>query len=253
MCHKSKSSFLIILAVLVVVTMPAFGASTGSGDDGTKLTVTVDTPVVTCNQAGTGATVTANYTVVSTGSADSAVMTASIGDTVYSLPTIASGSSGWAFAGRTKTAEGTFSTDLTNGTYTLTICATQSGAGGRLPKSVCSLPLAVTVNCVSPDPCANVGPFGEVPNNRNLCSANGHVEIQFRGSFGEAASLVIAGPDGFSLPVSVDRAGDSCNYHYNWDPAAGQAAGTYTFTVNGSLSWSADLICDSSHGGGPPQ
>ncbi len=249
--HKKA---LILVVVVFLAVLPIAGAtrqrasSPSLGDNGTTLLVTLDTPVVTCNDAGTGATVTTNYTVVSTGSADSAVMTATIGTTTYPLPTIASGPAGWTISGRTKTATGTFSTFLDNGTYTLVICATQSGAGGRVEKAACSLLVNITVNCVSSDPCANAGPFGEVPANRNLCSANGHIEIQFRGNFGDTAGLVISGPGGFSLPVSVDRAGDSCNYHYNWDPGANQAAGTYIFTVNGGYSWSADLVCDTSHG-----
>jgi hypothetical protein len=239
-----KSGFITLLAILIIAAaVPAFAA-----DNGTSLAVTVDTPTVTCNPEGTGAEVSASYTVLSTGSADSAVVVATIDGVDNALPTIASGNvaggGGWTFAGRTKTAEGTFTTSLPNGTYFLTICATQSGAGGRNPKRACSTSVAVTINCTSPDPCGNVGPFGEVVANDNLCKANGHIEVHFRGSFGDTASLVIAGPGGFSLPVGVDRAGESCNYHYNWDPGANQAAGTYTFTVNGSLSWSADLICD---------
>lgn len=240
-----KSGFIALLAILIIASaVPAFAAD----NNGTSLAVTVDTPTVTCNAEGTGAEVSAAYTVLSTGSADSAIMVATIDGLDYALPTIASGNvaggGGWTFAGRTKTAEGTFTTSLPNGTYFLTICATQSGANGRNSKRACSTAIAVTINCTSPDPCRNEGPFGEVPHNKNLCKANGHIEIQFRGSFGETASLVIAGPGGFSLPVGVGRNGNSCTYHYNWDPAANQAAGTYTFTVNGTLSWSADLICD---------
>ena len=248
------SSLIALTVVLLIVSgIPAFAASSGANDNGTSLTVTVDTPTVTCHADGNGADVTAAYTVVSTGSADSATVVATIGGEDYALPTIASGNvaggGGWTFAGRTKTAEGTFSTSLPNGDYTYTMCVTQSGAQGRNPKQVCSAPVAVSIHCTSPDPCANVGPFGEVPANKNLCKANSHIEIQFRGSFGPIASLVISGPGGFALAVPVDRAGESCNYHYNWDPAVNQAPGPYTFTVNGSLTWSADLVCDQH---GPP-
>lgn len=249
-----NSSFIALAAVLVIASgIPAFAQSDGENnngpDNGTRLAVIVDTPMVDCHSDGNGADVTAAYTVVSTGSADSADVVASIGGVNYDLPTIASGNAdnggGWTFSGRTKTAEGTFTTSLPNGEYTLTICVTQSGANGRLPKQVCSAPVAVTIYC-TPDsePCAKVGPFGEVPHNKNLCKTNtSNIEIQFRGDFGEQASLEISGPSGFFLPVLVDRAGESCNYHYNWNPPANQAPGTYTFTVNGTLTFSADLIC----------
>jgi hypothetical protein len=245
---KSRTTtFAAFALILLAVVVPAY-AGGPAANNGTSLTVLLDAAEVTCNEQGSGASVSVHYTVVSTGSADSAVMTATIGSTSYALPTIASGNvnggGGWTMSGRTKTAEGTFSTALPNGTYIVSICANQSTNPGRESKISCS-EATIVVNCVSPSACANVGPFGEVPHNKNLCAGNGHgnIEIQFRGDFGEVATLVIEGPNGFSLVVPVDRAGDSCNYHYNWNPAAGQAPGTYTFSV-GSTEWTAALYCD---------
>jgi len=256
MRHRGKETLMMVMMLVAALNALPIAAATrvravspAIGDNGTSLSVIAGPPTVTCDPSGLFATVTANYTVVSTGSADSAVMVASFGGHDYALPTIASGNvtggGGWTISGRTKTAEGTFTTTTTNGTYTLSICATQSGAGGRDSKTACSAPVTVTVNCTVTDPCASGGVFGEVPANKNLCKANGHIEVQFRGNFGDVATLVISGPGGFTLSTGVDRAGDSCNYHYNWDPAANMAAGSYTFTVNGDLTFSADLVCDS--------
>jgi len=33
----------------------------------------------------------------------------------------------------------------------------------------------------------NAQVFGEVPANKNLCLANGHIEVQFSGNFGDPA------------------------------------------------------------------
>jgi hypothetical protein len=244
-----------------VLLLTASGSVFAQTNNGTSLSVALDAPVVTCREDGLGADVTAAYTVLSTGSADSAVMTATVGATDYALPTIASGNvaggGGWTFAGRTKSAEGEFGTYLANGSYTLSVCAVQSGANGRISKQACSAATTVNIDCIVPvtDPCALASVRGEVPANKNLCKANGHINVQFEGSFGTTASLVITGPEGsgISLTVPVDRAGESCNYHYNWDPNGLDAAGTYTFDVNGGgLEFSASLYCDAGNGGGKP-
>ncbi|HEX9112887.1 MAG TPA: hypothetical protein VF888_00945 [Nitrospirota bacterium] len=236
---------ILTCMILALVLTPAVYAA------GTSLVVTLENPAVVCRADGLGADVTAGYAVTSSGAADAAVMEAFIGTTEYPLPTIASGNiadgGGWTFAGRTKTAEGDFGPlYLANGDYTLTVCATQGGANGQTSKHACSTPAPIAVHCTSTDPCANEGAFGDVPANKNLCKANGNIEIQFKGNFGDTATLVIDGPSGsgFNSTVTIDKAGDSCNYHYNWDPVAGQPAGSYTFTVNGSLTFSADLVCD---------
>jgi len=244
-------------ALLLAAACAASGAVQAAG---TSLSVVFGEATIACKADGSGADVAFAWTVTSTGSADSAVMTGQVdGGGVFALPGIASGNvtagGGWTFAGRMKTSDGSYSTVLANGTHSLTVCATQSGANGNNLKMACETQ-TVTVNCQSADPCANSEVFGEVIANKNLCSANGHINIQYRGNFGPQSSLYIEGPNGFTRNYAVDRAGDSCNYHYNWDPNDNNGgAGSYGFTVNGNaqspLVFSADLSCTT--GGNPHQ
>jgi hypothetical protein len=221
---------------------------------GTSLSIVFSPTTVTCNGDGT-ANVTFDWTVTSTAAADAATVTGQVdGGTIFSLPGIAAGNvtngGGWTFAGRMKTADGSYTTTLANGTHTFTVCATQAGSNGNPDKTACAT-TTVTVDCTSTSACANAEVFGEVPANRNLCLANGHIEIQFQGDFDDIASLKIDGPTGtgFTKTVYVDRAGNSCNYHYNWDPQDSDGnggPGTYSFTVNGNsktLTFGADLLC----------
>lgn len=246
------------VALLLLVAAP-----TASFAAGTSLSVVFDEAVIACRADGTGADVGFAWTVTSTGSADSATVTGQLdgGDT-FALPGIASGNAatggGWTFAGRMKTADGSYDTLLANGTHSLTVCATQSGAGGATAKTSCQTQ-EITVNCTSTDPCANAQVFGEVPANKNLCKANGNIQTQFSGSFGESATLLIEGPSetGFTRTTQVGRAGDSCNYHDNWDPQDGNGGpGTYTFRVNPdgtgeAYEFSATLTCETNGGGKP--
>lgn len=219
---------------------------------GTPLNVILDdAPVVECNNAGTGATVTEGFTVMS-GNASAATVTANINSTDYTLDSILAGNiadgGGWT-GSNPKTAGGEFSTFLDNGgPYTLAVCADQQGGNSG---EVCSTTL-ITVNCTSLDPCANEGPFGSIVANKNLCKASGTIQIHFKGNFDDTATLEIFNTaTGWSKEVSVDKAGDSCNYHYNWDPASDALQvldgdkDTYIFTINGNeLSFSADLYCE---------
>lgn len=248
-----RTSLTLSLAVLLAGAAGIVGIAYAAG---TSLSVSFSAPSIVCN--GTeGASVTFYYTVTSTGAADAAVVTGQINSgPVFSITTIAAGNvntgGGWTFSGRDKTFSGTYQTTLANGTYTFTVCATQNGANGNPNKSACNSE-TVVINCATDAlTCANTAPFGEVPHNTNLCSASGQIEIQFRGDFGAAANLEITGPNGFSFSTTVDRAGDSCNYHYNWNPrpAGGTGnggAGTYTFTATGNnqtpLVWTANLVC----------
>jgi hypothetical protein len=257
MTRKSVSIGTLALLILALATrFVTVGYAAGTG-----LSITFGDATIVCKGDGTGANVTFQWTVTSTGAADAATMTGQIdGGSVFALPGIASGSiatgGGWNVGGRLKTADGTYSTVLANGSHTLTVCATQKGSNGNPDKTACSSQ-TVVVNCFSSDPCANAQVFGEVPANKNLCLANGHIEVQFSGNFGDPASLEIDGPNGsgFSRTDSVSRAGDSCNYHFNWDPHDTQGnggAGAYTFTVNGNgqapLVISETLDC-TVHGG----
>jgi hypothetical protein len=271
----ASNDFVIRLAELLKKLN--FGLGTNS------LSVTLDTPSGVCLADGGSAAVTAKYGIVSM-SNNAAVVTATVNGVDQPPSKIAAGNvscgGGWTLSGRNKIAVRTLDMILTNGDYTITVCATQKILFGLLSTKACSSPQQITLNCTPPPPptppptgdegtppppppppppstgdegttpstgnetsCATVGPFGEIIANKNLCKANGHIEIQFRGNFGDPATLLISG-NNFSMQVPVNRAGNSCNYHYNWDPAEGQQAGTYTFTVNNILTFSADLVCE---------
>jgi hypothetical protein len=198
-----------------------------------------------CNPDGS-TSVTFSYTITSN-SNDQAVVTATLdGNDLGTIQTIASGA--WEGTSQ-KTASGSYTTTLASGQHTLEVCAAQNGYPQNPDKGDCKSQ-TVSVTCpVNDELCSLTQVFGEVPHNKNLCLANGHIEIQFRGNFGETADLLIEGPNNFSLPVVVDRAGDSCNYHFNWDPNGNNGGpGGYTFTVTGNnqdppLVFTASLLC----------
>ena len=229
---------LVLLAVATAVVV--YGAI--------SLSVSFSDPTIACNSDGT-ATVTFGYTVTS-GDSSAATVTGSVdAGTPFALTGInaGSGTGAWTINGSTKTADGSYSTTLTDGQHTFTVCATQPGSGGNPDKTGCATQ-TVTINCPATSGCDTTEVFGEVPANKNLCLANGTIQIQFRGNFGETANLEIDGPNNFSLAVAVNRAGDSCNYHYNWDPGTGNGgAGGYTFKVTGNnqpeLDFTATLEC----------
>jgi hypothetical protein len=253
---RKRTSILVGTFLLALLLALATGIATVAYAAGTGLSITFGDATIVCKGDGSGANVSFQWTATSTGAADAATVTGQIdGGTIFSLPGIAAGNvttgGGWTFAGRIKTADGSYSTVLPNGTHTFTVCTTQKGVNGNPDKSSCTTQ-TVVVNCLSTDACANAQVFGEVPANKNLCLANGHIEVQFSGNFGDPASLEIDGPNesGFSRTDLVNRAGDSCNYHFNWDPHDSQGnggAGTYTFKVTGnnqaSLVVSETLDC----------
>lgn len=236
---------------MAVVLSMAFAAVTNASAAGTGLSISPSVGSITCNGDGT-ATAVIDYLVTSAGGADAAALTYDAnGGTKVSLGTIAAGNvvdgGGWTFNGRYKTYSGEFSlSGLANGTYDVEVCAVQNGSPA---KGACST-VRVVVNCTSTDTCATTEAFGDVPSNKNLCSANGNIEVQFRGSFGPTATLVITGPSdsNYSKSVPVARDGDSCNYHYNWDASSDNGGpGTYTFDVTGnshSLEFGATLSCN---------
>jgi hypothetical protein len=251
----SKLFFAAAVAVagMTVATGAAHAASTGTNDKGTSLSVLVDDPVVTCAAGGGSATVDITYSVASTAAADAASITLQIIGDASSIDAaaIASGcvadGGDWTCNGRTKTADRSYSTTLANGTYTIQICATQNGSGGRLPKTACSQIKNITVDCPVelPAPACPSSYFGEFSGNTNLCNGS-PIQVNFTGDFGETATLNITGPD-YSDTISVDRDGDSCNYHASWDangPGKPVAIhGEYTFTVNGTTV-TKTLDCD---------
>ena len=220
---RSKRSFgglgraLLFIAVTGIAGL-AYAA-------GTSLSISFDDATVDCASDGS-AQVTIHYTVTSTAAADEAAVTGQIdeGDS-FDITTIPSGNvnggGGWTFFGRVKTFSGTFTTTLDAGSYTFTVCAEQHGTDR---KSACNTQ-TVTVDCQPTATCEDTSVFGELPHNTNLCSAQGVIEIQFHGSFGENANLTISGPNGFTYSTTVGRNGNSCNYHYNWDLRAAGGTG----------------------------
>jgi hypothetical protein len=241
---KTKSTLVVLgLTLLLAVAGAVVYAA------GTSLSVLIDSVSYNCDNGS----VLVQYTVRSTAAADAATVTATIaGVDQGTIQTIASGNvndgGGWVFSGRNKSAEGSYTTSiaLANGSYTVEVCATQAGSNGNPDKTACASTTLVVACGASP--CSGEA-FGEIPANKNLCKANGHINFQFRGDFGETATLVITGPDGnwVSDQIPVGRDGLSCNYHYNWDPGTDNGgAGTYSFKVTGNgheLTYGADLYC----------
>jgi hypothetical protein len=213
------------------------------------MTLTFGIPSVVCTTSG--GSVSATYTIGTT-AGDAAAVTETLrlnGTDVRSNSfTIASGNvlngGGWNFAGRsTKTFDGTFTASgLANGEYTLEVCAAQNGAGGNPGKAICQSE-TVVISCGADDSSCASRPFGEVVGNPEL-KQNAPVEINFKGDFGDSALLTITGPNGGSIdPASINRDGNSCNYHANWkldDPYRGgdiygnDGSGVYLFTVTGN-------------------
>jgi hypothetical protein len=135
---------------LDVASTDSAAVSTGANDSGTSLSVTTSEAAIECLADESGADVSLSYTVTSTASADSAVISAIVDGGETQIGEIASGAAGWSMDGRIKTATGAASFTLANGDHTIQICATQSGARGRLPKRACSSAVAVTVDCERP-------------------------------------------------------------------------------------------------------
>jgi hypothetical protein len=238
------------MAVAIISTAATLWAA------GTTLTLTFGTPTIFCTR--NGGSVSATYTLATT-AAEAANVTETLtlnGSEVKSNSfTIASGNAanggGWTFAGRTKTFDGTFTADgLPDGTYTLEVCAAQSGSNGNPGKAVCQSE-TVVVSCATIDPACSSEPFGEVVGNHHI-SVNAAAQVNFRGDFGDAALLTITSPNGSAASATVNRDGNSCNYHANWkftntsgaDIYGNDGPGPYTLVVTGNghtLTFSATL------------
>lgn len=222
------------------------GAAARGTDNGTSLSATAETAALTCTSEEE-AQVDITGTVTTTGSVDSVIITASInGGAPAQMGTIRP--QDFSHDGRNKTAGYALSLSLPNGEHTIQVCFTQSGSQGREPKATCAELLTVIVDCAPKNVCEREEPFGNLVGNPSLCTGRGppHIPVHVRGDFGEEPTLTISGPGGFSHSASMNHAGESCNYHYNWKPQPNGGAGTYTFTVSGNgrtLSFSAELSC----------
>jgi hypothetical protein len=236
---------LILISQLLLASSSAWAGRDGANDNGTSLTAAAEAGAPECTSTSS-ATVTLSGTLTTTGSVDSATITASIdGGAPSSIGVIQP--QDFSHAGRIKTASYSFTFELENGTHTITLCFTQSGAQGRYPKSVCAAPVTVTVDCAV-NQCRDAEVFGDLVGNPNLCAGNGRqsIPVHAQGDFGDNATLTINGPNGYSLSVPFRRSGDSCIYQYNWDATENGGGGVYTFTVAGNgqtFEFTADLRC----------
>ena len=148
--------------------------------------------------------------------------------------------------------DGTFTASgLADGTYTLEVCAAQGGSNGNPGKAICQSETIVVSCAPTADPPCSSGPFGEVVGNRHI-NVDATAQINFKGDFGDSATLSITAPNGVTTTASIDRDGNSCNYHGNWKFTNGSGAdiygnegpGTYTLVVTGngnSLTFSTTL------------
>lgn len=236
---KKKSTLVVLGLALLLAVASGIAGLLYAQAGGTSLSITFGTPSIVCNTDASGATVTLPYTVISTAAADAATVTGQIDDnTPFNLQTINSGCSGdgaWTCGGgSTKTAEGSYATTLSNGTYTFTVTATQSGSEGNEGKTTTNYE-TVVVDCTSTSPCANTTVFGNLVGNPSLCNAKGAIPIHWQGDFGDSATILIEGPNAFSKTVDASHSGESCNYQALWDPRNGNngGKGTYTFTITG--------------------
>jgi len=196
----------------------------------------------TCN--GDTGTVTIQGTLTTTGSVDSAEIRASIDGGAETLLGIIDPED-FVHDGRVKTAAYTVAISLPSGTYSVALCFYQSGSQGREPKQTCAEALVVVVSCSS---CRGTGFFGDLVGNPSLCRGNGppHIPVHVKGDLGNAPALTITGPYGYTHQATMDRAGQSCVYQYNWDTAGNGGEGQYTFAVSGggnSYSFNATLRC----------
>lgn len=222
----------------------AASTATTQTDDGTALSATAQLDSVTCSK-GNG-TAALSGTVSTTGSVDSVEISAQVdGGAAANVGVIEP--QAFQHDGRVKTAAYAVNVSLADGTHQVTLCFTQSGAQGRTPKQVCAAPVSVSVACEASS-CAGMEPFGDLVGNPSLCRGNGppHIPVHVKGDFGDAPTLEISGPGEYGESVSMNHAGQSCVYQYNWDTRGNGGAGTYTFSVTGNgqtLRFTADLEC----------
>ena len=197
----------------------------------------------TCN--GDTGTVTIEGTLTTTGSVDSAEIRATINGGTPTVVGIIEPED-FVHNGRIKTAQYSVTIELPSGTNSVSICFYQSGSQGRDPKQTCAETLVVVVDCSSD--CRGTGFFGDLVGNPSLCRGNGppHIPVHVKGDLGNAPSLSITGPNGYSHQATMQRSGQSCVYQYNWDTAGNGGAGQYTFTVSGggnSFTFTKTLHC----------
>lgn len=218
----------------LVAGLAGAGVAVAVDDSGTALFIENVQTAIFCQNNSAGL-ISISSTLHTTGSVDSAVVTRSInGAGETQIGVIAPQQ--FEHQGRDKFASFADTVQLPNGTYTLTYCFTQSGARGREPKQVCG-DIQVTVSCGgSTNQCSAGGSFfGDIIGNRRLCNGNGTptIPVHLKADAVGDVELLIQGPNDFSMSGVMSRAGQSCNYHYDWDTRNGAhgGEGSYTFTA----------------------
>jgi hypothetical protein len=235
----------------------ALGASDQTvkgADSGTYLSVTSALIGPTCTGPNL-AEVTLDGVLKSTASSAWADVSATIDGVTTSIDEIQP--TEYSKDGRTKTFAYSYSFELADGDHSVQICFTQPS--GKTRMTACTQAYTFTTSCPAEtaSSCAD-HPFGETvaQGNKNICSGSAapHVNVNAKGDFGEQAQLLITGPAGsnYSKPATVDRAGNSCVYHYNWgNQFDNGGTGLYTFTLTSGaggtsepLTWTAELFCN---------
>jgi hypothetical protein len=245
-----KKFATIMIALLVVIGLS--GSALATPDNGTSLTISgVSVVGVACNPDGSGGTATISVTLTSSGAVSPATILWDVtgADSFYAsgLGTVVedgiSPDGPWSGEGRVKTVTTTFEVGpFPNGTYEITIYASQSGEGNE-NKTAVPIDAELTIDCQATNTCdqGNIGFFGEVVGNKNICTVGATINIQFKGDFGSSAEVTIAGPGGYSTSITAERAGESCVYHGKWYPSSGLTGGAYTFSV-GSITVVTDTL-----------
>jgi len=259
---KSALTFAVAFAAMasctsvdgLEVATQSSAVSSSKGNNGTEIFAgTAEVIEQTCN--GDTASVTIQGTLTTTGSVDSAEITAIInGGAPAVVGTI--DPEDFIHNGREKTAPYSITIDLPEGSNTVSVCFEQSGSQGRESKYTCAETLVVVVDCASD--CRGTGFFGDLPGNPSLCRGNGppHIPVHVKGDLGDAPALTITGPNGYTHSATMNHAGESCVYQYNWDTAGNGGAGQYTFTVTGggnTYSFTATLHCRNEAGPQPQE
>lgn len=230
----------ILLLIMCLVAAPVF-ASNGQGQ--TPLSVNVTASQV-CDNGLADITLTFQ---VSSGNASGGTLSWSFYEQTGAI-TINPGLTTDSPAGDwTQASSGpvkTFTTTVTvygvpAGTYPAS--ATMSQTGGDYTDQT-DLDSVVVTNCAVAETCDQIAqPVGQVTGNKNLAKNGTPVNIVFKGTFGDTATLTINLTNTSTVvlgPTSVTRNGDSCVYNYQWIPTNSTGAylstGNYTATVTGN-------------------
>lgn len=190
---------------LLLLPLPATAGSAGANDQGTRLSVTVSQVSESCVYPYTSRTYNFEWEAKSTGSADSALVTATIDGVSMSLPGIASGmgEGGWTNVNRFKYAGG----EIPSATFAsgpedrvISVCLQQSTdvspSTGRMPKYTCGSFTVHGVTCE--DPCKQANPQLDIIGVEPLSCSSVKVvisDVRVGEVDGTAGTIAVEGPD----------------------------------------------------------